>query len=231
MICKSCFAVVGLAAITASIALAQNPKDSKTGHKAPPAAPAANAPQPQLPPGMSEADMQACMAAATPGPQHEKLAESVGVWSGKTTMWMTPESKPETSECTTTVTAMMDGRFFKCETTGDMPGMGPFHGFGIYGFDNVSKKFQSTWMDNCGTGMMTGTGEMSSDGKTLTWTYNYNCPMTQKPTTMREVDTVTGKNTKKMEMFGTDPKTGKEYKVMEIAYTRQPATTAMGSEH
>ena len=34
----------------------------------------------------------------------------------------------------------MDGRFIKVEVEGEMPGMGPFHGFGIYGFDNVTQE-------------------------------------------------------------------------------------------
>ncbi len=107
-----------------------------------------------------------------------------------------------------------------------MPGMGPFNGFGLYGFDNVSQKFQGVWIDNMGTGMMTGTGELSSDGKTLTWTYNYTCPMLKKPTTMREVDRITGKDTRTMEMFGTDPVTGKEYRMMEVLLTRKAGSTA-----
>ena len=35
--------------------------------------------------------------------------------------------------------ALMDGRYIKCEMTGNMPGMGPFTGLGFYGFDNVSQ--------------------------------------------------------------------------------------------
>ena len=50
----------------------------------------------------------------------------------------------------------LDGRYIKVDVAGDMPGMGPFTGFGLTGFDNVSKKFVSTWVDNMGTGMMNG---------------------------------------------------------------------------
>ena len=73
------------------------------------------------------------------------------------------------SECKATITSMMDGRFTRCEVEGEMPGMGPFNGFGIYGYDNVSQKFVGSWIDNCGTGIMQGTGEMSADGKVMTW--------------------------------------------------------------
>jgi hypothetical protein len=163
--------------------------------------------------------MQACMEAATPGEMHAYLAEGVGVWEGKSTMWMTPEAEPMESVCTTTYSPMLEGRYFKCETTGDMGGM-PFHGIGVYGFDNVSQEFQTTWIDNCGTGMATGTGDLSSDGKTMTWTLTYNCPITKKPTHLREVERRTGEDTMTLEIYGVFAGTGKEYKMMEIDYTR-----------
>lgn len=180
-----------------------------------------------LPPGWTKEDMQACMAAGTPGKMHEFLAKGVGVWEGKNTMWMAPGMEPMKSECTSTISMLMDGRFTKCEMSGDMPGMGPFTGFGINGFDNVSQKFVSSWIDNCSTGVMQGTGELSPDGKTLTWKYTMNCPITKKPTTMREVQRNTGDNTMTLEMFGIDPKSGKEFKMMEIDFTKTSRTAGL----
>ena len=201
----------GLAAI-ASFAIADASKETK--------APAGATAELQLPPGWTAEDMQACMAAREPGKMHAYLASEAGVWNGKTTMFM-PGADPVTSECVSTITPMMDNRFVKCEIKGDMPGMGPFDGFGIYGFDNVSKKFVSSWIDNQGTGMMTGTGELSEDGKVLTWKFAFNCPLTKKPAVMREIETKTGPTTKRFEMFGPDPKTGKEMKMMTIEFTKQ----------
>ena len=37
--------------------------------------------------------------------------------------------------------------------------------------------------------MMTGTGELSDDGKVMTWKYDFNCPLTKKAVVMREVET------------------------------------------
>jgi uncharacterized protein DUF1579 len=175
----------------------------------------------KLPPGWTEADMQACMAAGTPGEVHKRLAQGAGTWHGKNTMWMGPGTEPMTTECTTTVKPIMDGRFIKVEMAGEMPGMGPYRGLGIYGFDNVSQKVVATWIDNHGTGIMRGDGEMSSDGKTTTVNYTYNCPINKKPAVMREVETITGPNTKTLEMFGADPKSGQEYKMMSIQLTRK----------
>lgn len=215
-------ACVGLAFVAASVAFAQPAKDNKAPAKAPAAVqPGKDAPKMDLPPGMTEADMKACMEAATPGEKHQQLAKDVGTWSGKATMWATAGAEPTKSDCTSTVTPIMDGRFIKCEMAGNFEGMGPFNGFGLYGFDNVSQKFQCTWIDNCTTGMMTGTGEASSDGKTMTWTYTGNCPLTKKPIALREEQRWTGKDTKTLTMYGPDLKTGKEFKMMEINLTRK----------
>lgn len=205
--------LAGVMVLAVVIATAQQPKEPQPGAGGPP--------EMKLPPGWTEADMQACMAAGTPGRRHEHLTRDVGVWQGKNTMWMGPGAEPVLSECTATIKSIMDGRFVRCEISGDMPGMGPFNGFGIYGFDNVTQQYVTAWIDNCGTGIMNGTGELSADGKTMTWELTYNCPITKKPAVMREVETITGPNTKTFEMYGPDPKTGKEYKMMTIEYTRK----------
>jgi hypothetical protein len=205
------------AGLIATFALADAPKDAKSG-----APGATNKPEMKLPPGWTEADMQACMAAGTPGKMHELLAADAGTWAGKNTMWMAGGTEPMHAESTTVITPIMDGRYTKVEVKGDMPGgAGPFQGFGIYGFDNVSQKFTASWIDTMSTGIGQGTGELSPDGKTLTITYKYNCPVTKKPTTMREVHTRTGENTRTLEMWGIEPKSGKEFKAMRVELTRK----------
>lgn len=205
-----CVAAVGVAALVASLASADTKESKTTGQ-----------PEMKLPPGWTADDMKACMLAGMPGKMQEYLAKDAGQWQGKSTMWMGPEGEPMTSEVTSTVTPIMDGRYIKVEMKGDMPGMGPFHGGGIYGYDNVSKKFVSAWIDNHSTGIMQGEGDLSEDGKTLTWNLTMSCPITKKPAAMKEVDTNTGPNSKTLEMFGADPKSGKQYKMMRIELTRK----------
>lgn len=216
MNCKKLFvpALLVLACLTAavaSIAFAQQSGDSKS----------AALPDLPLPPGWTEADLQAMMAAGTPGPQHAFLGKGAGEWTGKVTTWMYPDAEPMTSECTCTVTPIMDGRYFHCEITGAMPGMGPYHGAGVYGFDNVTRKFVTSWIDNHSTGILNGTGELSDDGKKITWNYMYNCPIAKKPVPMQEIETFTGPDTKTLEMFGAEPKSGKEFQMMRIELTRK----------
>ena len=74
---------------------------------------------------------------------------------------------------------------------------------------------------NHGTGLMNGTGDLSADGKTITWQYTFNCPINKKPTAMKEIETTTGPKSKTLEMWGADPKSGKVYKMMLIEMTRR----------
>jgi hypothetical protein len=202
---------LGLTAVWASLAQADPAKDAK---------PAAS-PEFKLPPGWTMEDLQACMMAGTPGEKQKQLAKEIGDWKGQSTMWMAPGADPIKTECSSKVTSLMDGRYVKIEFAGEMPGMGPYTGLGVVAYDNVAQKFQSTWLDNHSTGIMFGTGAQSADGKTLTWKYDYTCPLTKKPAVMRQVETMTSPTTKTLEMFGNDPKSGKEFKMMSIELTKK----------
>src|SRR5437868_10012852 len=95
-----------LAAGMCAPALAQPAKDKPETKPTPAAAPAKTpaaqpekgkapegAPKMDLPPGMTAEDMQACMAAGTPGPMHEWLTKQAGTYTGKMKWWMTPEAQ------------------------------------------------------------------------------------------------------------------------------------------
>jgi hypothetical protein len=175
----------------------------------------------QLPPGWTAEEMERCIAAATPGKSHERLKQDVGTWTGKGTFWMAPGLPPVTSELTSVYTPVLDGRYVKCEMSGDMPGMGPFVGEALFGFDNVSQKYVASMVDNHSTGIMQGEGKLTDDGKTINWEYVVNCPREQKPVNIRQVETNTSATEKSLEMFGTDPKSGKEFKMMSIEFTKK----------
>lgn len=194
--------------------------------------------QPAAPAGMPGPEDMAKMMerwekAATPGKMHERLMKSVGTWDGKTTSWMNgPDAPPSTSTCKTVITGMMGGRFTRGETKGsfDMGGPEPmpFEGFGIYGYNNSSNKFESTWCDSLGTMMVNLTGKLSEDGKTLTWDGKFYDPMTEKDSWMRLVETSTGPDGMTLEMFGPGFD-GKDAKMMRIDYTRAKGDAKPGA--
>jgi hypothetical protein len=174
-------------------------------------------------PSMEEM-MAAWMAAATPGPNHEHLAKGVGVWDGKVKTWTDPSQPPSESTCVTTIESMLDGRFTSAKVKGEMK-FGehsmPFEGFGLYGFNNTTQKFESIWADNLGTLIMSSTGELSADKKTMTWTGSFIDPATKQKMTMREVDTTIDDNTARIEFYSAGPD-GNEIKMMQIDSVRRP---------
>lgn len=173
-----------------------------------------------LPKGWTPDDLQACMMAGTPGREHENLMKLAGTWSSDEKMRMGPDMPQMNSQGTWTMTPMLDGRYLQLDAAGEIPGMGPYKGFGLMGFDNVSQKYVATYIDQMSTGMMHGVGKMSSDGKVLTLNYTFNCPITKKPSTFREIMTFQGDGRMHVEMYMTDPKSGKEYQCMIADLTK-----------
>ncbi|CAM2802959.1 hypothetical protein DRF59_05555 [Chryseobacterium flavum] len=177
--------------------------------------------KPEWKPVDSATAMKAWMEYSTPGEMHKMLAKSDGAWTGETTMWMENGGKPMMSKSETTNKMMYDGRYQISNHKGNFMGM-PFEGMSIVGYDNSKKKFISTWIDNMGTGIMHGEGEWNPSTKSVEFKGKMTDPSRPgKDCDFREVFTFVDDNTQKLEMYGPDSKTGKEYKTMEIKYTRK----------
>ena len=168
---------------------------------------------------MDPAAMQEMMAkAAAPGLQHEWLKKMVGSWDCTVKVSMDPSQPMQESKSTSVITSIMDGRYIQEDATGEMQG-NPFHGMGITGYDNVLKKFVSTWVDNAGTGIMRSEGMTDAAGKVLTFTGAMIDPATGKMMKYRMVSTVVDDDHHTFEMFNTQ--NGKEMKMMQIDYARK----------
>jgi hypothetical protein len=186
---------------------------------APGGAGGAPAGMPQMSPEQQK-EMEAMMKAGTPGPEHKKIAdEFAGTWDCTVTMWMEGNPQPMTSNGTMKSEMMFGGRYLHMGFKGDFMGQ-PFEGGGVMGYDNITKKYFGTWMDNMSTCMMHSTGTWDAASKA----YNFNSempdPMTGKMVKVREVVTVTDNNHHTHQMYAPD-KSGKEMKCMEIKYTRK----------
>ena len=123
-------AVTGLCvALTVSVAMAKDKKAEK------------------------QMDMQAMMEAyaklATPGEPHKQLASLAGSWTTKTKEWMEPGKPPTESAGSAEMKTLLDGRFLQQEFTGEMMGH-PYSGIGTTGYDNLRKRYVSTWIDTMG---------------------------------------------------------------------------------
>lgn len=166
-----------------------------------------------------KAMMEAMAKASTPGDQHKKLAAMAGTWDVKLKMWMKPGEPPTESTGTATRSSVLGGRYLEEKFDGTFMGQ-PFQGQGLFGYDNVTKKYVSTWADTAGTGIMKMTGAADKAGKSITLRGSMVDPMTNKSSAMREKLTMNDDDHETFEMWGAGMD-GKTYKMMEITYSRK----------
>jgi hypothetical protein len=175
----------------------------------------------------AESEMMAMMMElAKPGENHKLLAGGVGTWDYKVKYWLNPDNPPAESSGTSVARVVMGGRYVITDHTGKMQMPGPdgamvdteFVGMSVEAYDNVKKKFVSSWIDNMGTGIMNSEGTYDAASKTFTYLAEYE-PMPGMKTRIREVLKATDKNHRTLEYF--EDRGGKEVKTMEIAYTRK----------
>jgi len=161
----------------------------------------------------SAAQMKAWMDYATPGQAHKMMADETGTWNCDMTFWQEEGGKPEKATSTATIKMILGGRYQEANYQGTMMGQ-PFEGKSTLAYNNASKEFTTTFIDNMGTGMMIATGKYDDKTKSMELKGDMVNPINGKKTPYREVYTIVDATTRKMEMY--DTKNGKEYKSMEI---------------
>ncbi len=165
-----------------------------------------------------QAMMEVYTKLAVPGEQHNQLASLAGSWTTKTKEWMEPNKPPVESTGSAEMKMLLDGRFLQQELTGQMMGQ-PFSGIETTAYDNVLKRYVTSWMSTMGTGIFMMEGTASTDGKTITLKGQHAEPgggyMKH-----RAIWKIVDSNTQTFDMYGTHPG-GKEWKMMEMTYTRK----------
>src|SRR5437868_13230878 len=174
--------------------------------------------QPQMSPE-EQAAMEKYMQAATPGPEHQKLAKLAGKWKLQFTSWFAPGAAPQKSEGTAEFKTILGGRYVQQEVKGDMSGH-PFEGIGTMGFDNVTKERFATWTDSMSTGLMVMRGKCPADAKKCTTKGHMSDAIAGKEVPFSETTTMTDDDHFTFELRRPGPD-GKQFNMMEIVYTRQ----------
>ncbi|NQU48133.1 MAG: DUF1579 domain-containing protein [Planctomycetes bacterium] len=169
--------------------------------------------------------MDATMKLAVPGKEHVHLAEGVGNWNSVMRMRMDPNGPWTEGKGKSKVQKALGGRYLVEKVEYEFMGM-KTEGLLVMGYDNLTKKFQSVWMDSMSTGMTYSEGVMDKDG------------VMEMFGTMRDVVSPKGRPFShrtipidddhfKLEMFDTIPaKPGApmpkkpNVKVMELEYSR-----------
>ncbi len=148
------------------------------------------------------------------GPNHEFLKQLVGEWQAEAKD-LTP-GQEATDKGTMSNTMVFGGRFLSSEFKGRLHGQF-FFGGGMWGYNNTEKRFESSWADSSGTALSFMTGSVSADGKVFTMTGESTNPATGKKSATKEVTTITGKDSYKLEIYGDGAKS------MEVLFTKGKA--------
>jgi len=166
-----------------------------------------------------KAAMEAWQKAMTPGDGQKKLEPLVGTFDAKVRMWMDPSRPPDDSTGTSVNSWVLGDRFVQTRYEGVFLGEA-FSGMGYTGYDNVTKKYEGTWMDTGSTAIMTSTGTIDAAGKVLSMKATTSDPATGKVTIADQKITIVDNDHHTIEMWGKAPD-GKTFKMMEIQYTRK----------
>jgi len=171
------------------------------------------------------------MKMAQPGEPHKIIQQFEGTWDAEVKYWMDPSIKePSISKGTMEAKLVHGGRFIMGDYKGAfaMPGPDgkmqnmPFTGTLNWGYNNIEKRYESTWNDSMGTGMMVSMGQATSDGKVVDSSAEFKMPGpdgTIMNIKQREKLTMVSPDRYLTEMWHSDGARG-EMKVMEITYTR-----------
>jgi len=152
----------------------------------------------------------------TPGTVHQGFAKMAGNWKATVTMF-DPSGQQMQSEGTVVYETILGGRYLKSSFKGTMMGM-PFEGMGVDAYDNATKEYISTWVDNMGTGLMYLKGKWDDASKSIIYTGTMVDPMSGKDQPSKTISKMVDDNHVVQTMFNIV--NGQEVKSMEIAYSR-----------
>ncbi len=166
--------------------------------------------------------MKKWMEVATPGASHKVLEPMAGAWTYTSKWWEAADAKPDESTGKSTMKMILGGRYLQQEYTGKAMGM-PFMGMGLTGFNNISGKYETLFIDNMGTAMMHGEGSFDAATKILSGSGEHACPFSEsKMAKYRGEWKIIDKNNMSYTMYGhgMDGKSP-EFKSMEMIFKRK----------
>jgi hypothetical protein len=166
----------------------------------------------------SEAQMEMMEKLMKPGEFHELLKQFVGEWTADAKIWMEPNAPPVVTKGHANFKLIFDGRYLYGDFLGEFMGA-PFKGINILGYDNGKKEFFSIWIDNSSTGLISNTGRYDAETKKYQFFSEMFDPVSGQTLKMRE-EAYFASPDEYISVTYAKPKDGKEFKNMEMKYTR-----------
>lgn len=147
------------------------------------------------------------------GAQHQVLQQMVGDWDAEVNMGGPP------SKASQTVKSMPGGMFVMGDMSADFGGM-PFHGHGVWGYDQRKNKYVGLWVDNFDSSLQLQEGTYDEKTKTLTLD-GESVGMDGKPAIYHYVTKFTGKDSFDFELSVTPKAGGTTMPMGSVHYTRK----------
>ncbi len=169
-------------------------------------------------PPMTEEQMnQRMMEIGTPGEAHQKLNPMAGQFKADITMWMSADAPPQKSEGTMSAQWIYGGRYLRGEFKSSFMEQ-PFEGVSLVGYSVAAGCYEGSWIDSMST-MIYPVSQGTLKGSTFEFRREMLDPILNVPSYSREVLTIHNNDSHTLEGYspGQD---GKEFKMMEIRYTR-----------
>ena len=157
---------------------------------------------------------------AMPGRHHQLLGKMVGSWNMAVKYRMDSGSEEVESEGSCQREWILGNRFVFEEFDGGSLAL-PFKGMAIYGYDAFEQKYTSVWVDTTSTAMTTSLGVCRDGCEVIAFTGRHGDAWTGIKRPSRGVTRLISDDEHVLELYepGTD---GKEFRVLEIRYTRKP---------
>jgi hypothetical protein len=149
---------------------------------------------------------------------HRLLARSNGTWTGQATMTFSPTAPPLTSSSTLTNSMTMGGLFQLSEIIYNINGR-QLRGVRVTGYDAAKKIFTRAMIQDGGNGVaMEGAWDPATKSTTMRYQQLNNA--TGQYNDMKEVYTFVDENTELLEIYRLDTKANKEFKILNVKWTR-----------
>ncbi|MEO8998436.1 MAG: DUF1579 family protein [Rhodanobacter sp.] len=149
------------------------------------------------------------------GPQYAHLATLSGHWTVQQSMWIDSKGSPVIDHGTAAYAMVLGGHHLRQDLR--IASSQPFAGLGYIGYDSVTGKYYSSWMDTNFSGMILAHGDYNAASRTYTFTGE----MASKggtPVPVREVLRIADNDHFVYEYYET--REGKEALAVRLQYTR-----------
>jgi len=161
---------------------------------------------------------QALEMAMTPGPGQARLEPMVGTFNVKIRTWVAPNKPPVESTAVSVSVWVLGKRYIQSMLSGQVLNEA-FDGIGYTAYDNVSKTYQTAWMDSGSTGMTWYRGGFDGASKSARMKATVTNALTGKPTPLELRLSIAENGDHMTELWGQgDGST--MFKMMELRYTR-----------